>query len=600
MAKKVVAVDAERLEVTVNGRIELGRALELKSSDPYDAEQESIRRHTITDEDRWRDREQSQAPPQDVERRVVEHKLTRGEHTLPMGNQGLVLQYGILGAPGSGKTNLLMHVLNQVMAHERRNRKRKFGGLILDPKAALIDDVRKIFRRLGREDDLVVVNARELLADRNLDGGVNIIDCTLSSTDMGEALILAARSAGIDASEAFWLQQLAKVFGAIIALLRMQAPGNAPTLQQVMHYAVGTTTGSNGSINENLELLIARAGQKVNVAEEVLAANPALQDARMQLENLQRYASRVPGKNDPKGRQVVEQLMEQAFSIFRLHENACYSVPTAPGTKSLYDQIIEDGKVLLVSPGPQKLTLSRVLPSLMKLIFQRTVLSRFERYRNGELTNKDRPVLFMADEYHTVATQLEGVPFGDSEFFSQARQFGALCMVATQSVEQLQRSALGDAWKAVFATLAAVVFMRGQDPATRQYLEDLAGPREYRVRRRDHSRNDGNEGLSWSIEPVDAPAIPKGVLEAFTRGDAVVVGTTEGNEVPTSIRYVNVPKWDEPDQAVERVEVRNVEGRKVEGRKLEGRRVEGRKVERRKVQQRTPAARPAFVQEVGR
>jgi TraM recognition site of TraD and TraG len=581
MTKRLAAVDEERLEVHVNGRIELGRALELESADPFDGEQEFTRRHTLSDDVSWLDRHQAEAPPRDVERRLVEHTLSRGTHTLPMSNQGLVLQYGILGAPGSGKTNLLMHVLNQVMAHERGNPTLKFGGLILDPKAALIKDAQRIFRRLDRKDDLVVVNARELLADKNLKGGVNIIDCALSSTDLGEALVLAARSAGIDASEPFWLQQLAKTLGAIIALIRAVAPDTAPTLQQVMHYAVGTTTGGNGSADENLEHLIARAGKKLNVAEEVLTANPDLRDARIELENLQRYASRVPGKSEPKGRQVVEQLMEQAFSIFRLSENACYSVPTAPGTRSLYDQIIEDGKVLMVCPGPQKLTLSRILPSLMKLIFQRTVLSRFERYRNKDvLTNKDRPVLFMADEYHTVATQLEGVPFGDSEFFSQARQFGALCLVATQSVEQLQRSGLGDAWKAVFATLAAVVFMRGQDPATRQYLEDLAGPREYRVRRRDHSRNDGQEGLSWSIELVDAPAIPKGVLEGFTRGDAVVVGTTEGNEVPTSIRYVNVPKWDLPEEAGKPGEARGAEGRTVEEPKS--------------------AARRAFVQEVGR
>src|SRR5262249_29207798 len=153
----------------------------------------------------------------------------------------------------------------------------------------------------------------------------------------------------------------------------------------------------------------------------------------------------------------------------------------------------------------------------------------FDRYRSGDphMRNKDRPVLFLADEYHTVATQLQGVPFGDSEFFSQARQFGALCLVATQSVEQLQRSGLGDAWKAVFATLAAAVFMRGQDPATRKYLEELAGPREYVVRGRGHSLSEGKDSTNWSVEQIEAPSIPKGLLEGFVQGDAVVVGTTQ-------------------------------------------------------------------------
>jgi hypothetical protein len=535
----------EKLEIKVKGSIQLGQQLELQTGDPFRDEPQGSKRRNVNTSISWVDQHGSALPHKDVDRRIVDQNLAPGQHPLSMSNDGLMLQYGVLGAPGSGKTNLLMHLLNQLIAHEARNPKLKFGGLILDPKAALIDDVRQIFSNHGRPADLLVINDRDLREDAHLEGGVNVIDCTLSPADLGEALVLGARSAGIGASEPFWLQQMSKVLGGIIALMRLLAPNEPPTLRQLLHFGVGTTRGHNSS-SSNLEQLIALARTKLGSDEKAIEQDPNLQDARIALENVERYASREASKSDPKQRQIVELFMEQAFSIFRESQNACYSINT-PQQRSPYDQIIESGKVLLVSPAPQKLTLSRILPSLMKLIFQRTVLSRFERYRAGELTNKDRPVLFMADEYHTVATQLEGVPFGDSEFFSQARQFGGLSIVATQSVVQLERSGLGEAWKAVFATLAAVVFMKGQDPATRQYLADLAGPREYLVRRRDHSRNEGKEGLSWSIELADAPAVPKGVLETFTRGDAVVVGTTEGNEKPTTIRYVKVPQWDKAE-----------------------------------------------------
>jgi hypothetical protein len=533
MASVKAEGDRAKLEISVNGQIELGNGQTLETHNPFDDDRINPAASAKIGGERWK--KHRVAPHKDVERRSVEHKLVRAAQPLPMSNQGLVLQYGILGGPGSGKTNLMMHLLHQIMAHERRNSDLKFGGLILDPKAALIDEVRAIFRRFGRdrEKDLVVVNEQELATE----GGVNVVDCTLAPADLGEALVLAARSAGIGAAEPFWLQQMSKVLGSIVAMMKYLSP-NTPTLAEIIDIAVGKTPGSGS--HTMLQGVIGQAKQKMS-EDPRGSGHPVLRNITVELEILARYA----GASDPKQQQVVSQIIEQAFSIFRLSENACYSVNRGPGGPSLYDQIIADGKVVLVSVGPQKLVLSRILPSLMKLIFQRTVLSRFDRYRSGDprMQNKVRPVLFLADEYHTVATQLEGVPFGDSEFFSQARQFGALCLIATQSVEQLQRSGLGDAWKAVFATLAAVVFMRGQDPATRKYLEEIAGPRDYHVRRRDQSLSDGQDGISWSVEQVEAPAIPKGLLEGFVLGDAVVVGTTEGTTAPTTIRYAHVPIW---------------------------------------------------------
>jgi hypothetical protein len=548
----------EKYEITVTGQVAIGAEMSHVSPEPF-AEEDRINPLISSQSVLPAYERDSASPPHlDVERRRVGHEFQVSDHEVFLSDQGLVLQYGILGAPGSGKTNLLMHLLHQVMAHSHDDRSTKFGGLIIDPKAALIGDVRRILRHVGRENDLKVVNALNL---RN--SGINVIDCALSSTDLGEALVLAARSAGIGASEPFWLQQMSKILGAIHALMVVVNPSEKPTLRQLINFAVGTIAGqskddlvnrlvklvpmgsSQGLGKERLETLIRMGRDTLSKGPGSALSEDAVSDGWVHLENLERYASRIPGRSDPKQRQVVEQFIEQAFSIFRLSGNACYSVNGKLPERSLYDSIIEDGKVILVSPGPQELTLSRILPSLMKLIFQRTVLSRFERYRSKELTNKKRPVLFLADEYHTIATQLDDVPFGDSEFFSQARQFGALCLVATQSVEQLQRSGLGDAWKAVFATLAAVIFMRGQDPATRKYLDDIAGLREHRIRKRDQSRGDGKDGLSWSVEMVDAPIIPKGLMEILTQGQAVVVGTTEGNTAPTTIRYAEVPLWTE-------------------------------------------------------
>jgi hypothetical protein len=111
------------------------------------------------------------------------------------------MSYGIFGAPGSGKTFLMLRLLRQILALQAEDPDRRFGALILDPKAALIEDVREVVQAVGRSDDLVVLNAESLAA---ADEYVNVIDCDLDAYELARALVLAAQSAGVAASEPYW------------------------------------------------------------------------------------------------------------------------------------------------------------------------------------------------------------------------------------------------------------------------------------------------------------------------------------------------------------------------------------------------------------
>ena len=102
----------------------------------------------------------------ELEYRLADNNI--GE--LRISDDGMVTSFGIFGAPGSGKTVMLMHLLEQVFAHERDNDKRRYGALILDPKAALVEDITEMAKRTGRFDDLRVIG----------DGSeLNVIDCSL-------------------------------------------------------------------------------------------------------------------------------------------------------------------------------------------------------------------------------------------------------------------------------------------------------------------------------------------------------------------------------------------------------------------------------------
>ena len=178
----------------------------------------------------------------------------------------------------------------------------------------------------------------------------------------------------------------------------------------------------------------------------------------------------------------------------------------------------------------------------MKLLFQRTVVSRFERYRDFQVDNRIRPVLFLADEYHTVATQLPGEVMGDSYYFSTARKFGGLCLGRDPNRPATQASGLGDNWRAIYGTLAAIIGMKVGDPDTIAYLQERGGKVEMLEITQGDSSKQGDVTVSDNYKRTEVPEISADALKQFRQGDTVVIGTT-GPAAPASIHYVHVPEW---------------------------------------------------------
>jgi hypothetical protein len=526
---------APKFKVVVEGTVHIGEILSDREIPPeeeaYDSDPDDVEDSVLAPHQRTQVRALSS---ERTKRSEFRHELDRTGEGLSITDDGLALQYGIFGEPGSGKTNLLSYLLSQIVVHRTAadpkgcDRTRQYGGIILDPKAALIDDVRAVFAQAGRENDLIVINSRELACA----GGINLLDCMLKPRDLAKAIVLGAQSSGVGGADDYWFQQMSSTFAAILTVLQVLDDGRKPTLNRLLETALGRVTTDRRS-EPALDRLI-------HDAERFLVRHrgPEFHDARVQLETLQRHLAA-----DPKNRITVEQFMEQAFGLFRDQAYQCYSAdaPT-DGRTNLYDKIIDDGKVLLVSTGPQEVELSSILPTLIKVIFQRTVLSRFERYKDFQLHNRDRPVLFLADEYHMVATQIEGKKIGDSEYFSQARESGGLCLVATQTVEQLEASALGKNWRAIFGTLAAVIGMRVRDPATFKYLQERGGTLDVQETSQGDSSKQGDVTVSENYQRTEISEIATGALKRFGVGDAVVVGTT-GPNAPASIHYIHVPDW---------------------------------------------------------
>lgn len=447
-------------------------------------------------------------------------------------DRGLVGSYGIFGAPGAGKTFLLMHLLRQLMALSPDDKRRRYGGLIVDPKGALVTQVTEAMRAAGRLDDLVVLNPEELALSRS---AVNVIDAGLSPSELGRVLILAAQSAGVGASEPFWFGAWKNLFTAALPLLDWTEP-DVTTLSSLMDTVMTVEpTGVGGQPERRIQRIARDARLR-------LGELPAEQRRDMEL-----ALSQLDGfyRQEADNIATVETLMTTAYGGCRLSawqpfSESALKIPGKQRT-TLYDAIIDDGKVVLLSIGPAEAGMGKVLCTLVKVLFQRTVLSRLARVRAGSLHNFERPLVFLCDEYSDVASEVPGEAAGDAYFFSLSRQFGCMGLIATQSVNMLQASSLKENWKAVFSNFAAKIFMRLADNETAEEANKLSGESDWYVSSAGTSQQKDGAGSSTNNELRERKTLPTAVLTSVIgRQEAAVVGSVNGGNNPGTF-FLRVP-----------------------------------------------------------
>jgi type IV secretory system conjugative DNA transfer VirD4/TraG family protein len=457
-------------------------------------------------------------------------------------DKGLTESYMIFGAPGSGKTYMLMYLLKQLFALHSGDAQRKVGGLILDPKAALIEDVREMMRLAGREDDLVIINSETLEREKK---NINLIDAGLDPVELGTMLVLAAQAAGTDASEPFWFGAWSTLFGAATLFLSWADEWTvtlASLLSAVLDVAEKTPQG--------------RPLRKIEVM---------IRDSRLRLAGLPPGERRdmelaiadIEGfyRQEADNIATVETLMRRAYSGFLRSKWQRYSGAspnlkgTAPsnsvgGGSTFYDRIIDDGKIVLVSVSPSEPMMAKVICTLVKVLFQRTILSRLDRVRSGSLKNFERLVVMAVDEYSAVASEIQGQPMGDGLFFSQCRQNGCIGLVATQSVNLLQSSSLKENWKAIVSVCAAKIYMRLADNETAEDATKLAGEYDWYLTSRGTSQQKDGASSSTNTDQRERKALPAAVLTQILKmGQGAMVGSLDGKKSQDTLRFFQTPRW---------------------------------------------------------
>jgi hypothetical protein len=490
---------------------------------------------------------------------ALETKLVETRDELFIRDSGLVTSFGIFGAPGCGKTVLLMHLLKQVLAHEAKDPTKRYGALILDPKAALCKDVKKIAQEVGRPKDLRIINTVHLNG-QGPGGGVNVIDCAIDPYELGAILVLAGRSAGIDASDPFWFQEWTNLFTASLSVLRVaeelkvEAQRRPVTLRKLLDaiFEEQKEKGPDGKperviqrlardLTERLDQL---SGDEAQALARRLRVTPEelRTDVGIDLQTLRRFYKPVDGQDNVG---VIEAFITKAFGMFRRSRLHCYSddTPRRPGQPPFYEDIIENGRIVLVSISPSEPVLAKTLCTLIKCLFQRAVLARRELLTGGIIKNTVRPLVMACDEYSEIASEVAGQSMGDGQFLALAREYGCMAILATQSVNVLEASSLKETWRSVFSNFAAKIYMRLVDNETAEEASKLAGESDWEMLSRGLSNSRDGSSLSQQRDLRERKNLPTAVLtHVLRRGQAVVIGSLDGGETVPGTYYMNVPR----------------------------------------------------------
>lgn len=419
---------------------------------------------------------------------------------------------------------LLIDLLEQLIALNADKPDHRFGILLLDPKAALIEEMPPLM--ISRGQECTIINGTWLNANKR---SVNLIDCALNPWELGRSLVLAAQGAGIGASDPFWFGEWTNLFGAAIFLLRYTALGGKVTLRQLVEsLLMDSDTRPDEAPRrrilaeaDRVERILAEKGTQIHEGEQ--------RDALLAIAGVRRfYRQNYTG--------TIEAFIQRAYGAFARSEYDCFS---GSSFSPIYDNIIENGDVTVVSMPPSEPDSAKITCSLVKLLFQQTVMARKERCFAKTLQNWTRPVLIACDEYSQIASEVPGQPAGDGQFYALAREAGCMGLLATQSVNTLSNSSLRDAWKSVFSTAAAKIFMSANDNETVEEASKLAGDEDWMLLMRAFSRNREGGSVSSTPELRERKSLPHRILTRLLKQrEAVVIGSLDGRETQPDMFFM--------------------------------------------------------------
>lgn len=375
----------------------------------------------------------------------------------------------IIGGTGSGKTSSLV----LPMCHSLL--KASFGGLIIDVKGNMGQQVRQIARACGREADIVEFGSSSHACKTNLLEG-------MKEHETASLFNVLATSGVAHDSNVAWHQKGARMAQDIATVLKGLSRKNRkchfsrqfqPTLKGVAAMLHNRTMAQN---LWRLYLEEVRKAQKI--CENVTKAHYLYQAESFarEVESQSFHIFKMPDKDgtarskenfDEQITWMLQRITWQLKNLASTHNllERFSSLDDDAVPINFYELVYRQKKVVLVHFGPDCGPAASVLARIIKERFYMALYEKGMKLDAGQYT------FMVNDEFQNTMDVSIQNRFSDMELFSVSREFRNINIVATQSVVSLYAKGSPTAVASLLANCTNKILLQTRDPATLKWAE---------------------------------------------------------------------------------------------------------------------------------
>ena len=296
----------------------------------------------------------------------------------------------ITGSIGSGKTSGAVSRLLYPLLKSGK------GGLILDVKGNFVGKVEEMCKRCGRISDLKVIS-------KTSNGYFEILSNSISSLELAGRIkqILELLSVNNN-SDSYWLDKVENFLTNIFVLMKYLDKFSMLELHRLV------------TEEKYLQTCLSKV-------KEMVVKTPPDDKLAFEISNMINFITKEFEMLDSRVKSIIKSEITR-FTIPLITEYDLYNQFCEKGAK---EEIVFDEKSIIVLSVPigENRTLSKILATILKLEFQKFVLSNI---------SNPIPVFFIADEFQ------EFCNVADTNFLSLSREAKCINIISTQSYSSLK------------------------------------------------------------------------------------------------------------------------------------------------------------------
>lgn len=406
----------------------------------------------------------------------------------------------IFGTIGTGKTLILKSLLAQLFKYKSDNEMEKIGGLFIDVKGTLSDDIIEIAKLTNRVDDVYQFN---------LTGKIIWNPIHYPELDSGSiARFLKIMMESTVEKSADWIRNYAFDFlENAIQLFRLTNPNYYVTIQDIYQAIF-----KDSFVQERLNYLrnnLSELPSIIDFSKTDLKNTDIEKYLTSQLSKMDTYFNeswfRLKAK-DPEVYGYISTSISQLLNPFLDPKLSHIFSPTNPNSINFmgFDWLINHGKLFVFNvPDSIYFGLGKYISLFMKLPFQKTCLARIPKTTPGNdfydpNYNGIRPILFVADEnqnsYHP----------SDNDALDKLREAKVIHICLTQSLHSLLRSNNTNGVYQYLTSFRNKLFLQASDQKDAEFYAHLCGHTDKEVKSFGYSESSRKASIDYLQGQVDS------------------------------------------------------------------------------------------------